>query len=447
MSGPEIGAALPVKIVPTPTRRRRWHRFALAAVGIGALVLAGWLIGRHAWAASHVRAAEQALRRGEFTEALEQLEQSLRIGSDSVSIRLRAAQAARRAQRYERAEEHLSVCEAKGARMETALERILLRAQQGDLAETERPLRRLIAEGHPDTVLILEALGRGYLATMRLGNALAMLSDLIKRDPEHPWAYFWRAGLYETLHRTAEALPDYRRAMELAPRQGDFRLGLALTLLEAGQLAEAGPHFEELLRQSPKDPRVLLGVARYYRACAQPARALEYLDALVSEYPQSAEAWAQRGRAYRDQGNSAEAIRCLRKAFDLQPRSYAIGFDLYTELYGQGQIKEAKVIEKRVEHQKKQEKEVERLLKNLEQDRNSASLKYEIGMVYLRDQVDKMALHWFESALQSDPAHRPTHKALAEYYQREGNEKAAAFHRQRAGMSAPPASGQSGEGR
>jgi tetratricopeptide (TPR) repeat protein len=434
---PEKNVPLPVEKNPAPQVRRRFHRLAIALASLGLLGLAGWLIGRHAWAARHERAAEQAIQRYDFGEALDQLEQALRIGQDTVATRLQAARAARRAERLDRAEEHLAVCEKKGARMETALERIMLRVQQGDLAETERPLQLLIEAGHPDSVLLLEALVRGYLATSRMGDAHAALNDLIKRDPENGWAYFSRASLYDTLHRTAEALPDYRRAVELAPRQSEFRLGLALALLQAGQTATAGPHFDELLRQRPNDPRVLLGAARHQRACAQPARALEYLGRLLHDHPESAEAWAQCGRAYRDQGNRGEAIRCLRKAFDLQPRSYAIGFDLYTELYGMGHTREAKAIQERVEHQKQQEQEVERLLIKLDKDRNSASLRYEIGMVYLRNQLDEMALRWLRSALQSDPSHLPTHKALAEYYQRVGNSTAAAYHRQRAGVAKP----------
>ncbi len=435
MPEPEIATPLPVRNVKS--RRRRLQRWTIALVALGAWVLAGWLIGRHIYAARQVRAAEQALREGDFADALNHLEQALYIGQDSASLHLQAARAARRAEQYERAEEHLALCEKKGDRLETALERLMLRAQQGDLADTELPLQRQINDTNPDSVLLLEALARGYLKAMRMGKAHETLTRLIELDPDHPWAHFWRGGLYETLHRTSEALPDFRRAVELAPRQGEFRLRLALAQLDAGQTAKAGPHFDDLLQQMPRDPRVLLGVARYHRASARPERALEYLDTLLRDHPDNAEGWAQRGRAYRDQGNSTEAVRCLRKSFELEPRSYAVGFDLYTELYALGQIKEAKAIEQRVEHQKQQEKLVERLLIRLENDRKSASLRYEIGMVYFRNELNEMALNWFRSALQVDPDHRPTHEALADYYQRQGDKQKARFHRQRAGTAKP----------
>jgi tetratricopeptide (TPR) repeat protein len=417
---------------PPATSRRR-VRWWIVLTSLVALALAGWYGGRHLWGLYHLRAAESALQRYDFDGALSEFECCLRVWPHRVSTQLQAARAARRAEHYDRAEHYLAACEKSGITTETALERAMLRAQQGDLADTELPLQRPIVEGHPDAILFIEALARGYLVMHRHQNALNALEDLIEHDPEHPWAYFWRGKLHETIERPAEALADYRKAVELAPWQSAFRLQLALALLQAGQTARAGPHFEELLRQRPNDPRVLLGAARYERARAQPERALEYLDRLLRDQPENAEGWAQRGRAYRDQGNPTEAVRCLRKAFELQPRSYAIGFDLCTELYGLGQTREAKEIEKKVEHLKNEELAVDRLMARLAREKDTASVRYEIGRIYLRNDVDTQALHWFFCALQDDPNHRPTHEVLAEYYQRHGNAQAAAYHRQRAG--------------
>jgi Tfp pilus assembly protein PilF len=422
---------------PKPPPRRRWHRWVVALVAMALLVIAGGLIGRQAWAAHHVRLAEQSLDQCDFTDALEHLEQSLRLGWDSAATRLQAARAARRAGNYARAQEHLAARDKEGGRTGTSLERLLLRAQQGDLAETEQPLENLIRNAHPDALLAIEALARGYMEVMRMGSALSALNDLVKRDPNQPLAYFLRGGLYERLHRTSEALPDYRRAVELAPRQDDFRLALAIALLQAGHTAEAGPHFDELLHHRPGDPRVLLSVARYHRACARPQHALEFLERMLRDQPENVEAWAECGRAYRDQRNSAEAVRCLRKAYELEPHSYAVGFDLYTELYARGDSEVARAIEQEVEHHRQQQRQVEQLFAKLEQNRNSASLRHELGMAYLRMQQEEEAVRWLHSALQSEPTYRPSHQALAEYYQRQGSAQVAAFHRQRAGATKP----------
>jgi tetratricopeptide (TPR) repeat protein len=419
---------------PPPVRRRvRWWMLLAGAT----VLLAGWYVGRQLWALYHLRAAEQALARYDFDVALGEFERCLEVWSHRFSTQFQAARAARRAGRYDLAEKYLSECEKTGVTAETALERAMLRAQQGDLAETELPLQRPIADGHPDAILFIEALARGYLATERHQQAISALDDLIGRDPDHPWAYYWLGTLDETIERPAQALANYRRAVELAPWQSTFRLRLAQALLQSGQTAKAGPHIDELLRQQPGDPQVLLLAARFYRARAQPARSLEYLDTLLRDHPDNAEGWAQRGRAYRDQGDGAEAVRCLRKAFELQPRSYAIGFDLCRELYGLGQTKEAKAVEQQVEHLKSDELKIDRLMAQLGREKNSASVRYEIGRIYLRNKLEAQALRWFASALQDDPHHGPTHEALADYYERLGNGPLAAYHRAHAGKGKP----------
>jgi Tfp pilus assembly protein PilF len=46
-------------------------------------------------------------------------------------------------------------------------------------------------------------------------------------------------------------------------------------------------------------------------------------------------------------------------------------------------------------------------------------------MIFLKNGQDKEGLRWLASALQEDPAHRPTCQALADYYSRQGDAEAA----------------------
>src|SRR5438132_801788 len=91
--------------------RRRLRRWVILLVGVGVLGLGGWLGGLQLWAWHHFRAAEQALHRYDFPEALAHLERCLRVWPNSVATRLQAAQAARRADLLERAEVYLTACE------------------------------------------------------------------------------------------------------------------------------------------------------------------------------------------------------------------------------------------------------------------------------------------------------------------------------------------------
>jgi hypothetical protein len=62
---------------------------------------------------------------------------------------------------------------------------------------------------------------------------------------------------------------------------------------------------------------------------------------------------------------------------------------------------------------------------------------YEIGILFL-GQDTRVGLYWLNKALERDPAHEPTRKALAEYYESKGEPEKAAQHRRR--LKSNPAS-------
>jgi tetratricopeptide (TPR) repeat protein len=420
----------PAKVEPASRPRRRLLRWAVLL-----LVLAGasWFGGPQLWALYHFRAAQQALQHHDFPEALDHLERCLRVWPNSSSTHFQAARAARRADLLAQAETHLAACENDPGVTEASLERFLLRAQQGNLGEVEQPLQGLLLDGHPDSVLILEALAQGYLRVSSYGPAQGALNDLLQREPEHPWAWFWRGSLHRRVGSIPKALPDYRQAVRLAPHRAAFRLGLALALVQSSRSAEAWPYLEQLLGESASDPDVQLAAAQCLRGLERPAEALPYLDALLRDHPDHAEAWAERGQACADQGDSAEALRCLRRALELEPNSYTIAFALFSELGRQGRAREATAILERVERGMRDEQRLQQLLTQQARQPRDAALACEIGTIFASKNAGAEALRWFSTALQIDPNHRPTHAALADYYQGKGNSEAAALHRRRAG--------------
>jgi Tfp pilus assembly protein PilF len=45
---------------------------------------------------------------------------------------------------------------------------------------------------------------------------------------------------------------------------------------------------------------------------------------------------------------------------------------------------------------------------------------------------EELGERWLLSALHEDPSYQPAHAALADFYEKKGNQEDAAFHRQRA---------------
>jgi tetratricopeptide (TPR) repeat protein len=407
---------------PAPTRRRR-IRWWLVLLGLTALVLVGWYGGRHLWGMMHLRAAEKALQRYEFAKASAEFEYCLRVWPNRTNVRFQAARAARRADQLERADEYLAECEQAGITSDTALERMMLGAQKGDSRDDELELASLVRHGHPDTVLILEAVARGCMRVYRRKDAISLLSALVERVPEHSEALFWLGNQYADEGPIAAALPCYERALQIAPHRTDYRLGLADALVRFSQPSEAWPHFEELLRQSPHDPAVLLGAARCQRDLGQHSAALEHLDVLLSDHPDHAEAWAERGRVYRDQGNHAEAIHCLRRGFELAPFSYRIAFTLLNELRGEKKTGEASALLEKLNRLHAESERLHELMARLNKQPDSAPLRFQIGMIFMRNGLEDEAVRWLKGALRYDPRYQPALDALAEYYKRKGKAK------------------------
>ena len=66
----------------------------------------------------------------------------------------------------------------------------------------------------------------------------------------------------------------------------------------------------------------------------------------------------------------------------------------------------------------------------------NADMHYRVGMVAMRAGSVQLGLSWLYSALNEDPNHAPSHRALMEYYQKVGDFYRAAEHRVKAGS--PP---------
>jgi tetratricopeptide (TPR) repeat protein len=427
-------ALVPEKVEPDVATPRPSSRRRRLLVGVVLLLVAGWFGGRQAWAWYHWRTAQEAMERFDFGEALEHFERCVRVWPGSTSVRLAAARAARRGNVLDRFDEHLSACEKQGVTADTALERELLRTQQGDLPpELELPLQRLIQEDHPQAVSILEALARGYIQTFRLGGALEVFKHLIERQPDHKWAYFWRGNILEENEHEADAVIDYRRAVELDPKQTEFRIRLAAALVEFGKASDAWPYLAELLQETPDRAEVLFAAARCQRDLGDRARAMEYLDSLVKVHPEHAEGWAERGRIAGYQGDADEALRSLRRAFEIDSRSPGIGYALFNELTAQGKQDEAKKVWEVHDRTKKQFERFRKVLDKLSKDGTNVELRYELGTLCLANKSEAGALRWFSSVLLLDPAHKKTHAVLADYYQRKGDTARAAYHRQQLG--------------
>jgi Tfp pilus assembly protein PilF len=100
-------------------------------------------------------------------------------------------------------------------------------------------------------------------------------------------------------------------------------------------------------------------------------------------------------------------------------------YNLYLCLQQQGKRDEAKETLAQLERVTADLRRLTELTKEVARGSRDPALRCEVGMIFLKNGQDKEGLRWLASALQEDPAHRPTCQALADYYARQGDVEAA----------------------
>jgi len=294
-------------------------------------LLAFALLGLVAWSGNHwarvwyhEQAARTALEQRDFATAAEQLRHCLRLQPGQANLLLLAAQTARRAGEFDRAEKLLQDAATAGEIPEIiALERRLQRFQSGELTDAEAHWN--FCREHPEhvsTPLILEALIVGSLQVLQLDLArrgIALWLEQRSSPIEQSQGLFWRGQLAVRQGNGEGALADYRLALEKNPAN-EAAQRQAVEILVRYDAPEALRLLEPLLQKRPKDAALQLLLARCRRRLGEPESARSLLDALLADRPNEPQVLLERGLVELDLGQPAQAEPWLRRAIAVAPQ-------------------------------------------------------------------------------------------------------------------------------
>ncbi|HEY7330067.1 MAG TPA: tetratricopeptide repeat protein [Gemmataceae bacterium] len=403
-------------------------------------VFASGAVGLHLWKEYHLRAARQALDSYAFEEAQRHLNQCLAIPFRNDAVYLLAAQTARRRDSYQESSEYLAACQQEqGITKAVALERLLLAAQQGELDGVEGPLRDHLGDEDPESVLILEALAKGYYLRCWRTEALECLNKLLHLQPGHPQALLLRARLKEEMNPDsgADVLGDYEKVLEVTS-SFEARLGRARALYRLGRPLEALVQYQLLLGPGEADAQVLLGLARCRFNLGEVDAVRMLLEELLQQHPDQWEAFLERGRLELHAGQATEAEKWLRRAVDLAPRCEIGPLRALGQcLQSQHKDEEARDCFARLDRRQTDLLQVDLLTFQANRDPSNVALRYEIAdkLMHLDRVRDRVAVLYH--VLDQQPRHGPAHAALADYFEQLGQPDLAARHRRAATQTIP----------
>ena len=159
------------------------------------------------------------------------------------------------------------------------------------------------------------------------------------------------------------------------------------------------------------------------------------LDAAIAKHPEHGPCLRARGQVALTQSppQFTEAVEFLQRATAVIPNDYQSHWSLAEALRQQGKTAEARLQLARAEELRDRlERLGELRSRKLAEQPLDPALHYEMGILLVRTGHPDVGERWLQSALSLDPDHKPTHAALAELYERQGDASRAAEHRKKA---------------
>lgn len=141
-------------------------------------------------------------------------------------------------------------------------------------------------------------------------------------------------AFYENPTTAAEAVAEFKKALDLAPNSSREQLNYALALLHAGKAEEAVTLLKAVQKSDPKLPHTWFNLGLYYRKSGDPEPAIRQFQEMLRLTPEEPVAHYQLGALLKQLGKNAEAAAEFEQTVKLNALLAAPHFQLYN-LYRQ----------------------------------------------------------------------------------------------------------------
>jgi len=137
------------------------------------------------------------------------------------------------------------------------------------------------------------------------------------------------------------------------------------------------------------------------------------------------------GRLELNSGRTDSAVTWLKRAVDQKPYDSSARYAFATAIHAAGRKDEAKEHFKFFTDARKALTRAGTLMESAIERPKDIEISYQLGTILLRYDSPDDGVAWLENTLELNPNHRLARQALVEYYEKQGNKKAADLHRER----------------
>ncbi len=165
-------------------------------------------------------------------------------------------------------------------------------------------------------------------AVLLSGAATPSVEERLEQDRNLGKAF------YENPTTAAEAVTEFKKALDLAPNSNREKLNYALALIHAGKAEPGVALLKEVQKNDPKLPHTWFNLGIYYRKNGDAELAVPQFEAMLKLTPEEPIAHYQLGALYKQLGRNPEAAAQFEAASKLNPLLAGAHFQLYN-LYRQ----------------------------------------------------------------------------------------------------------------
>lgn len=383
-----------------------------------------------------VREARAALTKSDIEAALSHLESAEELDPNHPEVLYLLGRAYRRNDQMKKVIPYLQRAGDEGwPEKDLRDQRFLTLVQVGRFDHAEAYLKKVLENGAEDDLAeeIYEALAKGYLKTYRLADALVCLKYWTQWKPQAVQPRLWLAEIWIRVDNHKSAASELRIAVEADPGHPVANRMLAKSLLATQQVTEAKRHFERCIEVAPNDWEAVIGLARCERRLSNAAAAKQHLEELLSRDVSDelrSEVLLELGQMQLVDARDAEgAAGTLQRAVALAPHNHEIHATLARAYRRTGKTELARSHEAKVKEIEESFNRLTEITRQLIRRPAEVDLRYEAGMIFMKQGLKKSGAEWLQTVLVFDRHHRDTRLALAKYCEETGDDKAAMEHR------------------
>jgi tetratricopeptide (TPR) repeat protein len=162
-------------------------------------------------------------------------------------------------------------------------------------------------------------------------------------------------AFYENPTTQAQAVEEFKKALDLAPQSEREQLNYGLALLRAGKTREGVAQLEKVQKAHPELPHTWFNLGIVFKKEGEFAKALPEFEQMVKLAPAEPVSHYNLGVLLKQEGRSADAIREFQTAARLNPNLAAPHFQLYNVFRTTGKREEAAKELQEFQHLKKEQ--------------------------------------------------------------------------------------------